>query len=179
MPAKSTFSGKLRRAFPLFSKIPACVCRGLKKFASFLWRGWKKIWRYLLGFIILLIALDVALGIYATAQLNHQLDLIRQKGEPLTLEELVPPPAPGEKNVTGLYKRAQANIHFETEHTTFPPAEGEGKGTPYDYKYIPPYKNVRQTAAYLAKNAVAIKLIRQASTEPNIRFDLDIYPYWE
>jgi len=134
-------------------------------------------WRYLLGFVVLLIVFDIALGIYATAQLNHQLDLIRQKGEPLTLEELVSPPAPGEKNITNIYRRAQANIHFEIDHTTVPPPDAEDNGTPYDFKYIPTYTNEKQTAAYLAKNGVAINLIRQASSESKYYFDLHLIPY--
>ncbi|MEO6908938.1 MAG: hypothetical protein ABI210_13715 [Abditibacteriaceae bacterium] len=110
-------------------------------------------------------------------QLNHQFDLIRQKGEPLTLEELVPPPAPDGKDVTSLYRRAQTKIHFAIQYGAAPPDDPEGKASYSAYKYIPTYTNKKETAAYLAKNAMAIKLIRQASAEPNIRFDLDLDPY--
>jgi len=169
----------LQTAFPTFCKVPSALMRGLRRVVSSLWRGWRKSWRYLLGFVVFFIIFDIGLGFYATVQLNHQLDLIRQKGEPLTLEELVPAPIPDEKNAAVLYKRAQAKIHYKTE-SNYGPSDNpaSNNSTLYTEKSIPTYTTPIEISSYLAKNAATINLIRQATTKPKCQFELTLDPYW-
>jgi hypothetical protein len=135
-------------AFPTFRAIPS----GFLKGARCLLRGWKKSWQYLLGLVIILVIAYTALDIYATAQLNHQLNLIRQKGEPLTMKEAAPPEVADTQNAAILYARAAKALKF-------------------DRKYVPAQLAPKEAAAFISKNAETLKLIREATTKSQYRPD--------
>jgi len=141
-----------QKTFPTFRAIPA----GFLKAARCLGRGWKKSWHYLLGIIIILAIAYTALDIYATAQLNHQLNLIRQKGEPLTMEEAAPPKVTDAQNAAILYARAAKALKF-------------------DRKYVPAHLAPKAAAAFISKNTETLELIREATTKSQYRPDTN----WE
>ena len=89
--------------FPTFRK----VGRGVTKFSGNLWRRTR---RGLLWLVIILVAAHISLNLWASLQLNRELGTIRQRGEPLTLAELVPPPVPDAQNAAKFYQRANAAL---------------------------------------------------------------------
>ena len=157
---KSTFdvenNNLSKVAFPTFRAIPIALLRAVRC----LGRGWKKSWQYLLAVIVIIAIAYTALDIYATAELNHQLNLIRQKGEPTSVEEIIPPKVPDSKNAAILYKQAVASLK----------ANGINVGLNGD---IPAQLDKEKASAFLTKNAKAIDLIRQATAKPDCRFDID------
>jgi len=143
-------------AFPTFRAIPAALLKAVRC----LGRGWKKSWQYLLAIIIIIAIAYTALDIYATVELNHQLNLIRQKGEPTSIEEIIPPKVPDSKNAAILYKQAVASLK----------ANGINVGLNGN---IPAQLEKDKASAFLAKSVKAVDLIRQATAKPHCRFDID------
>jgi len=144
--SKSTFEEKRENTshenFPTFRAIPGKVAKGARCLA----RGWKKSWHYLLGIIVILAIAYTALDVYATAQLNHQLNLIRQKGEPLTMEEAASPKVADDQNAAILYAQAAKALNY--------------KG-----RFVPAQLASKEAAAFLSQNTTAINLIREATTK--------------
>jgi len=167
--SKSTFGEEqenpdlMREAFPTFRTIPArfleimhAAPANFLRIPRWLGKGWKKSWHYLLTAAIIISIPYVALDIYATSQLNHQLNLIRQKGEPLTLAEAAPPKVPNDQNAAILYERAAKALKLKLK-----------------IKYAPEDLSQRETQFILAQNIATIKLIREATAKPQCRFDLN------
>ncbi|MEO6907469.1 MAG: hypothetical protein ABI210_06225, partial [Abditibacteriaceae bacterium] len=96
-----------------------------------------------------------ALNIYATAQLNHQLNLIRQKGEPLTLAEAAPQKIPDSQNAGILYERAEKALKLKRKQ-----------------QYISEGLSQKEKDTILAQNTAVITLIRQATEKPDCRFNV-------
>jgi len=154
MTDKSTFetdkAHQSKPLFPTFRALPSALlrkARGVK-------RCWKRSWHYLLGFAIILVFVYAALDIYATAQLNQQLHLIRAQGAPLTLAEAAPPPVSDSQNATIWYDRAVKALQYE------------GKG-------VPPTLPHDKARAFLAKNQKALELIKETTTKPQYRLHTD------
>lgn len=158
MASKSTFDEEEENndvkhgAFPTFRAIPS----GTLKVILWLGRGCKKNWHYLLGIIIIIALTYSALDIYATAQLNHQLILIRQKGEPLILAEAAPPKISDSQNAAILYERAGKTLKLRLKQ-----------------KYLMNGMKKKERDAIIAQNTDVIALIRQATAKPKCRFDVD------
>lgn len=151
-----------KATFPTFRRIPSGILKITRaapstflKMGKCVGRGWKKSWHYLLAIIIIIAIPYVALDIYASAQLNNQLNLIRQKGEPLTSAEAAPPKVLDSENAAILYNRASAALKLKLK-----------------IKYAPENISRKEIAEILAQNTTAIQLIRQATSKPECRFDL-------
>lgn len=151
---KSTFEEESKNqrlnqgAFPTFRAIPS----GLAK----LGRNCRRRWHYLLGIIVIITIAYSVLDIYATVQLNHQLSLIRQKGEPLTSAETAPPEISDSQNAAIIYERAAKALKLSKRHQQSLQS-----------------LNPKEQNAILTKNTVAINLIRQATEKSECRFDVD------
>lgn len=156
--SKSTFEKESKNphlnkgAFSTFLAIPS----GLVNAARGLGRGCKKNWHYLLGIIVIIAIAYSALDIYATAQLNHQLNLIRQKGEPLTSAETAPPKISDSQNAAIIYERAEKALKLKNKQ-----------------QYISEGLNQKEKNTILSQNTAAIALIRQATEKPDCRFNVD------
>jgi len=96
-------SGRFGFLFPTFRRL-----LGRLPFLSRAW--WKRNKRRVAAACLILAAIWTATDVYATALLNRELEAIRQRGEPLTMAELAPPPVADKDNAAVLYKRADATL---------------------------------------------------------------------
>ncbi len=97
-----TFRRLLRFAWKFLTRLP---------FVSRAW--WKRNYRRLAAICLVFAAVWTATNIYATILLNRELAAIRQRGEPLTMAELAPPPVPDAQNAAILYAKAAAQLKYE------------------------------------------------------------------
>jgi hypothetical protein len=139
---KTLLSGEGLQAVPT----PGRQLRGLGKRAL----------RVLGRLAVLLIGAFLVTNIWGSVQLNRQLAAARQRGEPLTMAELIPP-VPDAQNAAPLYMRADAALRLS-------PQEESLLMSP-DFARIYP--------GALAENRGAIALIRQAAAMPACRFPVD------
>lgn len=150
---QSTFTEKTdnqhpSNRFPTFLRAARC-----------LHRGWKKSWRYLLGIILILVIAYAALDVYSLVQFNYQLNLIRQKGEPVSVAEIIPPKVPDKDNAAILYHQAAAAL--------------KSNGTNVGDGNISMEMDAKSAALLLSKNAKAVALIREAAAKSQCQFDVD------
>ena len=77
-----------------------------RRFARWLWRVFKWSCRFWLIVLALLVILWAVMTARTGRELEAELNAIRDRGEPLTLAELVPEVPPGEKNAALIYQTA-------------------------------------------------------------------------
>lgn len=139
-------------------------------------------WRFtgpiLGGLFLLLLGGYVITNVYAGQELERELTSVREKGEPLTLREIAPPPLPDEENAALLYVKA---------FTLLPRTKGNGKKQITDedtvtysrfISDVPAKKHkvtLDQVREALNGTEAALALIRQAAAMPQARFPVD----WE
>jgi len=150
-------------AFPTFRAIPSKIRKIVCSISSiffqlvqYIGRGWRRSWHYFLTIIIIIAILYAGLDIYATAQLNHQLNLIKQKGEPVAFADAAPPMVPDSQNAAILYERA--NQTYTSIRNQL-----RKKGGLSD----------KEITARIEQNKTILNLIREATTKQKCRFDLD------
>lgn len=114
---------------------------------------WRRGRRGLLWFVLILVATDVSLNLWASLQLNRELGAIRQRGEPLTLAELIPT-VPDAQNAAPVYQRANDTLPAPVQQII-----GNGRAG-----------RDTLTRQELATCRIAIALTRQAAAMPQCSF---------
>ncbi len=110
-----------RESFPTFRRWARLDFPTLRRLWRFSWKiatrlpfvsraWWKRNGRRLAATCLALAAIWTATNIYATILLNRELEAIRQRGEPLTMAELAPPPVPDNQNAALAYERAYKTL---------------------------------------------------------------------
>lgn len=109
-PNASDVAPTQRGNFPTFRRLLGRLSARLARlpFLSRAW--WKRNKRRVAAACLILAAIWTATDVYATVLLNRELEAIRQRGEPLTMAELAPPPVPDKDNAAVLYQRAEATL---------------------------------------------------------------------
>ena len=153
-----------RGNFPTFRRLLGRL--GRLPFLSRAW--WKRNKRRVAAACLILATIWTATDVYATVLLNRELEAIRQRGEPLTMAELAPPPVPDAQNAAVLYKRAEEmlkKLHLTKDEVYL--LDGDDLKTG---KLMPPSQLSVRRRLVLQKCRPALELIHQASRLPSCRF---------
>ncbi len=146
--------------FPTFRRLLGRF--GRWPFMSRAW--WKRNKRRMAWLCLVLVAIWTATNIYASVLLNRELEAIRQRGEPLTLAELAPPPVPDAQNAAVLYKHAEVLLE-KLGLTSDEEMQMMGRGAQTTPQQL---SSVRRPL--LQKYRPGVELIRQASRLSLCRF---------
>ena len=153
-----------RRLLGRFRFLPLGQLRRLpRRVANWFWRNKR---RFAMA-ALTSVALWVATNIYAGVLLNRELEAIKQRGEPLTMVEMVPP-IPDAKNAAILYQRADLLLKKlgldkkeESRIEEWDAEDGKTAASP---------EVVLMRCQLLQKYRPALEIIRQASRLPLCRF---------
>jgi len=107
----------------------------------------------------------------AKQELEAELEKIKAAGEPITLEEIIPPEVPDEENAALVYQQAFEKLDLSAE-------DKDVLGDLLSSMARPPRAEAPSMEAVeqiLAKNAAAIALLEKAAQRPKCRFPVD----WE
>jgi hypothetical protein len=160
--------------------------RATARLLSSLFRWTWPIVRPILAVLVVLgLAAYVVTNVTAGRELERELSLIRQRGEPLTLAEAAPPPVPNDENAALVYEQAYQRLPRRVEYAPRVATLREQRLAQQDEKTLSDFfsakperrggvtmAQVRQT---LAGTEDALALARQAAAMPRCRFPVD----WE
>jgi hypothetical protein len=164
-PQNQDVSGASSRKenFPTFSRLLSRFKRMPRSVLGWFFRNRRRFAVALLIFA----ALWVATNIYASFVLNREMNAIRQRGEPLTVAELAPPPIPDTENAALLYRRAAS---FKMTNDEKLQLEGLN---PRSNQPLSPQEAATIRRRLLQKNEDVIELVRRASRLPACHFPHD------
>lgn len=128
--------------------------RKLKRGVSALWSGR----RVLMWLVLLAVVCHVSFNIWATVLLNRELAAIRQRGEPLTLTEMIPT-VPDAQNAAPLYAKADAVLKLPQEISRSFSGYG-GSRRRFDAATMRPILTQSQEAITLTRHAAAMPACR-------------------
>ena len=102
-------------------------------------------------------------------ELTAELKRIRQKGEPTTLDEIIPPQIPDEKNAAILYEKAFGALDLSDEDEDML-SDLSGSFAPASAEQAPAIEDLR---SIVAENREVLELLRTARNRPDSRFSID------
>ena len=105
----------------------------------------------------------------AKQELEGELEKIRAAGEPMTLEEIIPPEVPDEENAALLYQKAFEKLDLSAEDKDVLGDLLSSMARP-PRREAPPMQAIEQI---VAKNAAAIALLEKAAQWPKCRFPVN------
>jgi hypothetical protein len=162
-------------AFPTFARIPripSALWWAGKTILAHLWRAvkwlWRRTWRWLAGFVVLVLLVHTIASIVTGRELERELGKLRAAGDPLALVEAAPKPVPPDRNAAVVYQRAfeylprdEDWVQVSEALTIFP--ERRAKIS---------WPKVERV---VSQSSRAIALLEQASRMPECRFPVN----WE
>ncbi len=137
------------------------------------WRGWRKIAIGILAVILVLGVIDVAATVYEGAALRSKLAALKAAGVPISWKEVVPKPVPDAENAAKLYLQAVALIKQRDEANKKTTPAGAERVERYDSKDWKDPARMAVVARYVAEDADALAVVREATARPYCWFDLD------
>lgn len=167
--------------FPTF-RAAGRLLRRLGRLAGW---GWRFLRPVLAALVLFVLGAYVATNVTAGRELEHELALVRQQGEPLSLTEAAPAPVPDDENAALVYEQAFNALPRRVEYAPKVANAREQRLAREDEALLsdffsdkPEIRNrvtMAQVRGTLVGTKEALALARQAAAMPQCRFPVD----WE
>jgi len=154
--------------YPTFKAVGNALWRAPGWLGRGVIRVWRRVWRFVVALLALLILAHLILNIVAGRRLEAELNRIRAAGQPLTLAEAAPPKVPDSQNAAPLYQQAFNGLR-KPEADEDIAAAFPGLGT------LKSRPTLAEVEAVLARHRADFRLLEEASRRPACRFPVN----WE
>jgi hypothetical protein len=157
--------------YPTFKAVGNALWRAPGWLGRGVIRVWRRVWRFVLALLALLILAHLILNIVAGRRLEAELNRIRAAGQPLTLAEAAPPPVPDAQNAAVLYQQAFDGL-------SKPEADEDTVSAFLQTLPEKPRPTLAEVEAVLARHEADFRLLEEASRRPACRFPVNWKAGW-